>query len=67
MPASSGSRESPAVKKDAVELFADPAIGLELIDPVKLYIIEAALIFGCVTVRVALEIHVHIVIGRHPQ
>ena len=67
IPASSGSRESPAVKKVALKRFSiRPCSRRRSTHPIWSSV-EPALVLGQVAVDVPLHQHVDVVVGRHPD
>ena len=67
MPASSGSRESPAVKKVTLKTRLDPPLGHEAIEPLDLLVRQPPVRLRARPVDVSLVKHVVVVVGGHPQ
>ena len=66
IPASSGSRESPDVKKAVLNCFTNAALGLKLIDPGQLLIGQSSRSVFAATGQLPFEKHIHIIIGPAP-
>ncbi len=67
MPASSGSRESPVVKKLVLKRFSSCPLAAEGIQPAQGAVVHPAVLLRQVAIDPSLDEHVHFVVGQEPN